>query len=40
MLEKIRDSIVNFITSRTTVLTILFIVMAGVLIQRILSCRS
>ena len=39
MLEKIRDSIVNFITSRTTVLTILFIVMAGVLIQRIFELQ-
>ena len=39
LLEKIRDSIVNFITSRTTVLTILFIVMAGVLIQRIFELQ-
>lgn len=39
MLEKIRDSIVNFITSRTTVLTILFIVMAGLLIQRIFELQ-
>ena len=39
LLEKIRDSIVNFITSRTTVLTILFIVMAGLLIQRIFELQ-
>ena len=39
MLERIRDGIVNFITSRTTVLTILFIVMAGALIQRIFELQ-
>ena len=39
MLERIRDGIVNFITSRTNVLTILFIVMAGALIQRIFELQ-
>ena len=39
MFERIRDGIVNFITSRTSVLTILFIVMAGVLIQRIFELQ-
>ena len=39
MFERIRDGIVNFITSRTSVLTILFLVMAGVLIQRIFELQ-
>ena len=39
MLEKIRDSVVNFITSRTSVITILFIVMAVVLIQRVFELQ-
>ena len=39
MFERIRDGIVNFITSRTSVLTIHFLVMAGVLIQRIFELQ-